>query len=233
MEFEKIADWVILNKLGLSNRCPFLCVPVRQKKPKQGYHITYLAYRHLNFLLAISTFFLPFPFPSISPSSLMVCCHISDDLKEMALSMSLQGLSDSDIREYTGISERSLKRLRSTYCAVGAVSRKPLDTGRPRVLTAIEVKVRHNILRFIINLLALVSLWLRWTHPRCCPHWAANRAPGGIRCQDWCNSALLDPADSNVHRTPTPAAHDRGGFFYSHSRICFTRLISQDSAVYF
>ena len=88
----------------------------------------------------------------------MVRRHISDDLKEMVLSMSLQGLSDSDIRKYTGISERSLKRLRSTYCAVGAVSRKPLDTGRPRVLTAIEVKVRHNILRLIINLLALVSL---------------------------------------------------------------------------
>ena len=74
----------------------------------------------------------------------MVCRHISDDLKEMALSMSLQGLSDADIREYTGISEHSLKRLRSSYRATGAVSRKPLDTGRPRVLTAIEVKVRHN-----------------------------------------------------------------------------------------
>ena len=36
-------------------------------------------------------------------------CHISDELKEMALSMSLQGLHDSDICEYTGISEWSLK----------------------------------------------------------------------------------------------------------------------------
>ena len=76
----------------------------------------------------------------------MVRRHISDDLKEMALSMSLQGLSDSEIREYTGISERSLKRLRSTYRANGVVSHKPIDTGRPRVLTAMEVKVRHSIL---------------------------------------------------------------------------------------
>ena len=76
----------------------------------------------------------------------MVRRHISDELKEMALSMSLQGLSDSDIREFTGISERSLKRLRSTYRAIGAVSRKPLETGRPRVLTVMEVKVRRNIL---------------------------------------------------------------------------------------
>ena len=75
----------------------------------------------------------------------MVCHHISNDLKEMALLMSLQGLSNSEIREYTGISEQSLKRLRSTYRTIGVVSRKPLDTSRPRVLTAIEVKVRHNI----------------------------------------------------------------------------------------
>ena len=89
----------------------------------------------------------------------MVRRHISDDLKEMALSMSLQGLSDSEIREYTGISEQSLKRLRSTYRAIGAVSRKPLDSGRPRVLTAIEVKVRLTTsYKLIINSLPLVSL---------------------------------------------------------------------------
>ena len=76
----------------------------------------------------------------------MVRRHISDDLKEMALSMSLQGLSDSAIREYTGISERSLKRLRSTYRAVGTVSRKVIDVGRPHVLMAQEVKVCRSVL---------------------------------------------------------------------------------------
>ncbi len=35
--------------------------------------------------------------------------------QEMALSMSLQGLHDSDICEYTGISEQLLKRFRSTH----------------------------------------------------------------------------------------------------------------------
>ena len=76
----------------------------------------------------------------------MVRCHISDELKEMALSMSLRGLSDSDICEFTGISKRSLKHLQSTYRAIGVVSCKPLETGRPRVLTAMEVKVCRNIL---------------------------------------------------------------------------------------
>ena len=117
---------------------------VSQKKPKQGYHISCFAYR---VLLPSQLPSCHSPLPSISPTSLMVRRHISNDLKEMALSMSLQGLSDSDIREYTGISERSLKRLRSTYRATGTVSRKALDTGRPRVLTSVEVKVRRNILR--------------------------------------------------------------------------------------
>jgi len=44
---------------------------------------------------------------------MMVRRHISDELKEMALSMSLQGLCDSDVRKYTGISELLLKWFRS------------------------------------------------------------------------------------------------------------------------
>ena len=76
----------------------------------------------------------------------MVHRHIFNDLKEMALSMSLQGLSDSAIREYTGISEQSLKHLRSTYRAIGTISRKAIDAGRPCVLTAQEVKVCRSVL---------------------------------------------------------------------------------------
>jgi hypothetical protein len=35
----------------------------------------------------------------------MVRHHISDEMKEVALSMSLQGLGDSEIRKFTGVSE--------------------------------------------------------------------------------------------------------------------------------
>ena len=76
----------------------------------------------------------------------MVRRHISDDMKEMALSLSLQGITDSEIRELMGISERSLKQLRSAYRSVGASSAKPIDPGRPRVLTAMAVQVRHKFL---------------------------------------------------------------------------------------
>ena len=68
----------------------------------------------------------------------MVSRHISDELKEMALAMTLQGLSDSDVHTLTGISVRSLKRLRSTHRLTGAVSRRPLVPGRPRNLTSMQ-----------------------------------------------------------------------------------------------
>ena len=84
----------------------------------------------------------------------MVRRHISSDLKEMALSMSLQGLRDSDVREFTGISVRSLTRLRSTFRRTGDVLPPPLiDPGRPRILTAIQVKV--SSLQHIIPILHL------------------------------------------------------------------------------
>ena len=60
----------------------------------------------------------------------MVGRIISKELKEMALSMSLQGIRDSEIHEYTGISVRSLKRLRSTYRQNEEDPRKP--AGRPQ-----------------------------------------------------------------------------------------------------
>ena len=71
----------------------------------------------------------------------MVRRHISNETKELALSMSLQGICDLEIRELTGISERSVKRLRRTYRNTGAVSHKPVAPGRPRTLTSMEVKV--------------------------------------------------------------------------------------------
>jgi transposase len=62
--------------------------------------------------------------------------------------MSLNGMSDAEIRKVTGISERSLKRLRSVYRKTGGVvPPPPLETGRPRTLTAIHVKVRYDTQR--------------------------------------------------------------------------------------
>lgn len=75
----------------------------------------------------------------------MVGRHISDELKEMALSMSLQGLRDSEIQNLTGIGVRCIKRVRKTFRETGEVSRKPIAPGRPRTLTPIHRQV-HTVL---------------------------------------------------------------------------------------
>src|SRR6266702_3156895 len=80
---------------------------------KSGYGIVIRVLSTSQCSAVLSSQYIPLPSPP-KPST-MVRHHISDELKEMALSMSLQSLHDSDIREYTGISERSLKRFRSTY----------------------------------------------------------------------------------------------------------------------
>ena len=69
----------------------------------------------------------------------MVRWHISTDLKETALTMSLWGVSDSKICEYTGISGQSLSWFHNEQCRIEALVPQPL--GQPRVLSAIEVKV--------------------------------------------------------------------------------------------
>ncbi|KAH9060422.1 hypothetical protein EDB83DRAFT_2520461 [Lactarius deliciosus] len=55
--------------------------------------------------------------------------------------MSFQGLRDSEINEYTGISVPTLKRWRGQYRKTGEMFPPPsIDRGRPCVLTAIQVK---------------------------------------------------------------------------------------------
>ena len=64
--------------------------------------------------------------------------YISQDLKEVALLMSLQGFTDSVIQEYTGISEQSMTWLNS-YQLPALPSLVQL--GWPCTLSAIQVKV--------------------------------------------------------------------------------------------
>ena len=80
----------------------------------------------------------------------MVRRHIPVELKKTALSMYFHGLCDRDVRKFTGISERSLKRLRNTFRNTGAVVRA--SPGRFRMLTAMEVKVRVMFLRLFLFL---------------------------------------------------------------------------------
>ncbi len=82
----------------------------------------------------------------------MIGRHIPKELKEMALSMSLQGLRDLEIPEYIGVSVPMLKKLRSAHRTGDLFPPPPIDRGRPRMLTAVQVKVR-----------------IQYLSPECCP----------------------------------------------------------------
>ncbi|KAH9920784.1 uncharacterized protein B0H18DRAFT_825165, partial [Fomitopsis serialis] len=65
--------------------------------------------------------------------------YITKEVKQLALKMSLERhLSDKWIRDCTGISRRTLKRLRKLYRDTGEVIRKPFATGRPRILDGLD-----------------------------------------------------------------------------------------------
>jgi hypothetical protein len=80
----------------------------------------------------------------------MVARRISRDIKEAALNMYQQGLSDELIRQYLGISERAMRRLRATHRATGDVVRIPVCPGRPRTLDGLDARVRS--LLFVVTL---------------------------------------------------------------------------------
>ena len=63
--------------------------------------------------------------------------RIPGETKELALSLSLQGISDLEIRELTGISERTVKRLQRTFRNSGSTARKSVA----HTLSSMEVNV--------------------------------------------------------------------------------------------
>ena len=72
--------------------------------------------------------------------------HISREIKEAALKMSQQGLSDELIKQYLGVGGRTMRRLRATHHAIGDVVRIPMYPGRPRILDGLDARVRSPFL---------------------------------------------------------------------------------------
>ena len=92
------------------------------------------------------TFFCVFQ-PAPHTLSTMVCRHISVKVKELALSLSLQGLSDSEIHDYTRISIHTIQRVQSLHRRTGNVTAPPpLNIGRPHTLASTQILVRLRYL---------------------------------------------------------------------------------------
>jgi transposase len=71
--------------------------------------------------------------------------HIPKAHKDLALHMSLnEGVSDTNIHRYIGISSRAMRRLRRTYQETGETIRMAVSPGRPRLLDTLDILVSHS-----------------------------------------------------------------------------------------
>jgi hypothetical protein len=71
---------------------------------------------------------------------------ISEEQKQLVLTMSLRGALIKNIVSTTGICKRSVCRVLSTWRATGeVVRRRSLDNGRHRILSSLEVSVSGKI----------------------------------------------------------------------------------------
>ncbi|KAI0738959.1 hypothetical protein C8Q80DRAFT_1112748 [Daedaleopsis nitida] len=88
--------------------------------------------------------------------------HISRELKELALRLSLHHrMSDKAIKSITGISIRTIKRLRQTYRQTGDLVRIPVSNGRPRALDGLDARFLEGCIeRQPDAMLAELQTWL-------------------------------------------------------------------------
>ncbi|KAI0313210.1 hypothetical protein OF83DRAFT_1044054, partial [Amylostereum chailletii] len=64
--------------------------------------------------------------------------HIPPPIKELVIKMHNQGLTRSDIRELTGVAERTQRRFTSLYHRTGEVAVTALLCGRRRTLNGVD-----------------------------------------------------------------------------------------------
>ena len=79
--------------------------------------------------------------------------YITKERKEIGLHMSLEeDICDKDIRRLTGISERSMQRIRKNNREIREVVRIPVCQGRPRLLDSLETNVSQACIPSILHL---------------------------------------------------------------------------------
>ena len=116
-----------------------------------------------------------------------------------ATSMSLQGLCDSEIHEYTGISVQSLKQLQSTHCQTGEVSCKPVVPGWPHDLTTMHRKVYPKVSQIIFISQSTVPLWLHEMPAWPSPQGVADRTLWGLWHGDVGANNCAHPPKGGLH----------------------------------
>ncbi|KAF8954278.1 hypothetical protein BDZ97DRAFT_1677231 [Flammula alnicola] len=71
--------------------------------------------------------------------------HISADVKRQLVYMSAS-LKPCEIAHITGISKRAINRLLELHRRTGCVVKKPLQSGRPRMLNALDIAYLEGLI---------------------------------------------------------------------------------------
>ncbi len=77
---------------------------------------------------------------------------IPSEQKQLLVVMLCKGLSPKEISGATGVSVRTIQRVRRLWLDTGKVVKPALEMGRPRVLSSLEVNVRGSSLPMFCNL---------------------------------------------------------------------------------
>ncbi len=77
---------------------------------------------------------------------------IPEEQKKLVLMMSLRGMANKDIASATGIADRTIRRLLRQWNQTGEVVKHPIQTGRPRIMSSLEVSVSscHFRLAYVV-----------------------------------------------------------------------------------
>jgi len=85
---------------------------------------------------------LPFVIETITMSNYR---FIPEDQKKLVITMLDRGQTPADVELATGISVRTVQRVRRLWLSTGWVIQHPLEAGRPRLLTSLEVSVSNSL----------------------------------------------------------------------------------------
>lgn len=90
---------------------------------------------------------------------------ISEEQKRLVITMLDRGQTPANIENATGISVRTVQRVRRLWLSTGRVAKHPLEKGRGRILTSLEVSVSDYSLNsgFTLQVLkAIILLFLQF-----------------------------------------------------------------------
>ena len=82
--------------------------------------------------------------------------HIPKDQKKLIITMLEQGVSPKEISQTTRFGLSTVYRVRNLWLATGSVVRQPLESGRPRALTSLEVNVCYTNSLLAVSVLLII-----------------------------------------------------------------------------